>query len=494
MVSSVSQNPNVTRTSIFYINDIHGQTKNMEKITSASKNFDSFTPSGVDKLKLSAGDTMLGHDEKLNIAANKFLNANNIMASAVGNHEFDIDNKKFLNIIKDSTCKMMGFNTKIDPEGQFNNKLVSSYIQESNGNKYGIIGLMPYDLYTRIKNKPQGLEIENEEETTKQVQAEVNKMKEQGISKIIVLSHTGYEQEKRLAQNVEGIDVIIGGHSHDLVYGVKEGENLFYSKKTGEPTIITQGGRDGSHFGILNLMFDKDGVITDVQNNVANTNDFKRNLGIQKVFDNILGDSEKIGTVASAPSMPEKVLLTENPHADFIADAMRKELKTDIAFINSANIRGAFEAGPISARDVSGITPFKNKMTIINVTEKELVDALKYTSKSVLAADGKPGLMQVSGLRYTINKKGELLDLNFTDKDGNTNKIDVNNPNIFKKYSVAVDDFCSKGRDGYGMLKKFDEPDTIRFDYDKDKITVDYIKKQTEPIIIKADGRIQIVD
>ena len=70
----------------------------------------------------------------------------------------------------------------------------------------------------------------------------------------------------------------------------------------------------------------------------------------------------------------------------------------------------------------------------------------------------------------------------------------INNPNIFKKYSVAVDDFCGKGRDGFTMMNKFNDPDTKVYDFDKDKLAIDYIKRQTEPINIQKDGRIKIVD
>ena len=92
MVSSISSQRPVM-TSIFYVNDVHGRTSNMERITSASKDFDTFTPQKVDKLKFSSGDTMLGKNEKVNIAAHKFLTANNIMASAIGNHELDSNSK-----------------------------------------------------------------------------------------------------------------------------------------------------------------------------------------------------------------------------------------------------------------------------------------------------------------------------------------------------------------------------------------------------------------
>ena len=72
----------------------------------------------------------------------------------------------------------------------------------------------------------------------------------------MLLSHMGLAKDREIAQKTEGIDVIIGGHTHELVEGIKEGDNLLYSK-TGEPVIITEAGRDGNYFGQLNLVFDK---------------------------------------------------------------------------------------------------------------------------------------------------------------------------------------------------------------------------------------------
>jgi 5'-nucleotidase len=41
----------------------------------------------------------------------------------------------------------------------------------------------------------------------------------EGVNKIIILSHLGYEEDARLARSVAGIDVIIGGHSHTFMGG-----------------------------------------------------------------------------------------------------------------------------------------------------------------------------------------------------------------------------------------------------------------------------------
>lgn len=494
MVNSVST-PKITRTSIFYINDVHGQVPNMERIYTASKAFDSFeSTKNTDKLKFSSGDVFLGEGLKLNESALTFLNAVGISATAVGNHELDMDLKDLAEVTKNSKFKMLGLNANIDKQNPLSSKIIKSYIEEKNGTKYGIIGLMPFDLFDRIKSSErlQGLKINKLDETLEELQIEVDNLQKQGINKIILLSHVGYKNDLKIAKEITGIDVILGGHSHDLIKDIKAGKNLFYSKK-GEPIIITQAGKEGNNFGVLDLEFDEKGIITEAQNNVNTTRNFKKNQPIKYILDNIMGKPEKIGVIASAEAPPENILIAENPSADFIADAMRIELDTDVAMINGANPRGTFEVGPVDTLDVSSIIPFKDKMTIIKINEKELVDALKLSAKSMIAPDSRPGLLQVSGIRYKVNKKGEVLEAKIIDKTGKENTLDINNPNTFKTYRVAVDDFYAKGSEGFTMLNKFDVAEKV-LDFDKDKLACDLIKKLNKPIDIKTDGRIQVVD
>lgn len=495
MVSPISPVPAAVKTSIFYVNDIHGQITKMERIKTASDVFDSFTyQDKTDKLKLSSGDTFLGEDLKLNLAAAKFLDVTGIEATAVGNHECDIPPEDLIRLTSNSRFKLLGLNANIPEDNSWNKKVIKSYIQEKNGNQYGIIGLVPTDIFLRIKNKERfdGITVDQMPQVLKELQEEVDKLKSMGINKIILLSHTGYENEKQIAEEISGIDVILGGHSHDLIKGVEERKNLFYSKDTGEPIVITQAGKDGNNFGVLNLEFNEKGVITKVQNNVGETKDFPKNVPLKYLFDTILGKSEKIGEVGKAYKGDFNRLAQENPNASFIADALRHELKTDIALINASNLRNQFETGPLYTRDVSSITPFKNKMTIVQINEKELVDALKFGAKSLTKPDNKPGIVQLSGLKYKINKAGELLEAKYT-ADGKEILIDINNPNTAKIYTAAMDDFYSKGGDGFSMLNKYDNAISI-FDVDKDKYAIDYIKKINKPLDILPDGRIQIVN
>lgn len=496
-VSGSAQNDDKIKASIFYINDLHGQNIRMERLVNAVNQFDRFTPSDEDKMKFASGDIMLGEDLKHVKADNKFLNITGFLASALGNHECDLPTDKFTEIIKDKNYKILGMNLKPSDNNPLKNQIERAYVQEINGHKYGIIGLVPPDLHVHVKLQDHlpDLHIEKEfEKTIPEIQNEVDNFKKQGINKIIVLSHAGYRQDLKLAKEVEGIDIILGAHTHNLLKDIKPNENLFYSKN-GEPIVITQAGRDGEHFGILNVEFDKDGVITKVQNNIGDTDKYSRNLVARNIFESILGKPERVGVIKSAQPYPSDFLGSENPHCDFIVDALRSELDTDIAFMNSANIRGKFEPGKIDTRDLSIISPFANKVVIAQATEEEIVNAIKGRVKaSMHSKSHRPGIVQVSGLRYTFNNAGDVLSLSFVDKQGNETPIDINNPRKDKFYRIASDDYCLGSVDmGLGLPHRLKEAEKV-FDYDKDIVVGQYIKHLNKPIEIKGDGRIQKVD
>ena len=190
--------------------------------------------------------------------------------------------------------------------------------------------------------------------------------------------------------------------------------------------------------------------------------------------------------------MPKNNLKEENPHASFLTDIMRKKYDTDIALINAGTIRGAFSSGDISTRDIGEIFPFKDKIAVIDITEEKLVQAVKYCATALKQEDGKPGLLQVSGIRYSVSDDGELTSLLFENKQGAKNLIDINNPSSEKTYSIALPAPLTKGLDGFSMFKTNDDSVKI-FDEHYSDIVIDYIKNCAEYINIQKDERINIV-
>lgn len=490
--------PKVTKASIFYINDLHGQIPKMQRLVSAGYHAEYMAKeNGADCLKLCSGDTFIGGDEKRSLAAANFLDIAGINAEAPGNHEFDITSSICGKLLKNSKTNILGMNLNFpDSNSDLSKKVQRSCILEAqSGEKYGLIGIQPSDLNSRINNKEslEGITVDDKEQTIIELQQEVDKLKEQGINKIILLSHQGNDVEKEIAQRVSGIDVILGGHSHDLIKGVQSGENLLYSP-SGEPVIITQAGRDGTHFGILNLEFDDNGLISKVQNNVIDTNHYSSNLIMSKTADAILGETPVIGNLRYADNVPESLNTEENPWADFVSDALRKNLNADIALINSANFRGSVDIGVVTERDISSIFPFCNKLFKVKINEKDLVDAIKMCGKTLSVSNHKPGIMQVSGLTYTLDKDGNLMALSYIDKNGQSKSIDVNNPDENRIYTAVYDEFLVNGGDNLTMLKRNDSDIIERYDFDKDKVTVDYIKSLSQPFDVRKDGRITILN
>lgn len=482
-----------TKLKIFYTNDWHGQTDNMGATLGASLQFDSSTKGqNIDTLKLSAGDSWSGGNEKKNKLILNLMNYMGFDASTIGNHELDAGSKKFVDTIKGTNAtKFVSSNLKTS-SGQNISGVVSSLIEEKNGNKYGIIGLSPLDLKTVVATeKIPDLNVLDFEQTVKNTQAEINKLRANGINKIIILSHIGKDLDQKLAAQLDGVDIIVGGHSHDKIEGAKEGENLLRSK-SGEPVIILQTGQNADNYGILDVEFDKNGILTRVANSVVETNKSKNSI-IDNIRDSEIGSSPQIATIKEIDPMPENRKITPSAWTAKIADSMREALNTDIAIINSANIRKVPQIGKLTERDVEESAPMKNRLIKTQMSEEQIVSAIKSAAyRSFGAVDSYPGLLQCSGIKYSADTNGNLLFLSFIDKNGNETQIDVNNPSKTKMYSVALDSFLANGQEYPDMKPK---GQIQEFDFDKDKTMIDYLKKQQDKdsLVIKDDGRVKIV-
>ena len=50
------------------------------------------------------------------------------------------------------------------------------------------------------------------------IRAEVTNLQGQGVNKIIALGHAGFSVDKRIAREVAGVDVVVGGHTNTFLY------------------------------------------------------------------------------------------------------------------------------------------------------------------------------------------------------------------------------------------------------------------------------------
>ena len=152
------------------------------------------------------------------------------------------------------------FNTKISTTPE-NSNIYTGIVKEINGEKVGIFGLTTAE--TADIASPGKITFSNYIEDAKKMVAEFEKM---GVNKIVALTHIGFDDnaamdnDQELAKHVDGIDVIVGGHSHtqldDPVVVDKDGNG-----KAKDKTIIVQAYQYSDYLGTLDVEFDENGVV-----------------------------------------------------------------------------------------------------------------------------------------------------------------------------------------------------------------------------------------
>ncbi len=487
-------NPN--KMSIYYYNDTHGDTDRLAGILSSAKAFkEKMETSDSISFTLSAGDNCSGANEAKNsFFFNLMQNYMGVDISAIGNHECDAGAQGFSNAAKGKNINFVATNIKLSADNPMDEFVKKSIIKEQGGEKIGFIGTMPLDLKTVLKeDATKGIEVMDEKETLEAIQAEINNLKSKGVDKIILLSHVGFDVDKNLAQNTDGIDIIIGGHTHNLVKGVEQGENLVYSKSN-EPVLITQAGENARYYGIVDVEFNDNGVLEKVNNAVIENPNTKKSPVIEEIKAQEVGKSPYVATLIENAPLPENRRITPCAWTELLVDAVKSELDVDIALVNSANIRKSPQPGALTERDIEESAPMKNNLLKTRITQKQLVDGIKAAAKQTFENfDGYPGLIQASGITYKVDTNGNILEMNFIEKDGSKTPIDINNPKEDITYSAAYDNFFSRA-DGETpeFALKFEAQE---FDYDKDTAAINYISKLPNKDNLKVvdDGRLEVV-
>ncbi|WP_052879596.1 bifunctional metallophosphatase/5'-nucleotidase [Vibrio coralliirubri] len=204
------------------------------------------------------------------------LNALNIDAMTLGNHELDMGNEPVAIFAKRIKFPLLAGNWNLSNEDinkthtLADNDIVKPYLPETrsasfitkefDGEKVAIFGLS-IDKMAGIANPDIDTPFENALETAK---ATIEQIHQAGINKIVLLSHLGYEADLELAANVSGIGVIVGGHSHRLqgdfsdIGLVKDDE---YGVKIGD-TYVVQAGFHAMSLGHCEIEFDSQGKVT----------------------------------------------------------------------------------------------------------------------------------------------------------------------------------------------------------------------------------------
>lgn len=453
-----------TQITIMYTNDLHGDVVRIGRLTSAQKCF-----SGQNKkttnLTLAGGDLYLGSDKARNNAVTKILNMTKVEYTAPGNHEFDGGSDFLAYLLNKTKFKVVGTNLVI-PQGNSlnkflkNKKLVRSHVVMKNGTKFAILGAAPSDKDIGTIDKENKVSSMSLDDTIKALNAETKKLEAQGIDKIILLSHEGYGEkgDLKIARETEGIDIIIGGHTHTTLNGVSEKgnlKNLMYSKRC-EPVIITQAGSDDANVGYLDVLFDSKGVLIKdkIKNKLVSLDNYESSPKADKVLKNAIGANEIIAEIETPfiPKAENEERGMENPVADILTDGMlRRGQKegAEVALINAPSMKSSRVSDSLTKYDVQyRMLPYNDDIFIVPLTEKQFVDMLNIQARTILI-DSQ--MLHCAGMKYTVSQKDAkagkvcVKDIYIKDKYGKfSRKINSKNPSTTKVIVCALNSYLLK--------------------------------------------------
>jgi 5'-nucleotidase / UDP-sugar diphosphatase len=462
---------------VMHTNDTHAHLDNIARRITAIKQVRQANPNS---LLLDAGDVFSGtlyFSEFNGLADLEFMNLAGYDAMTFGNHEFDKGTATLANFVKDAKFPFVSANVDFSKDdnlkARFNNSVSSNpengqiyngIIKDVNGEKIGIFGLTTAET-KNISSPGEDVVFEDYiEEAEKAVEA----FEAQGVNKIIALTHIGYndgggDNDLTLAKEIEGIDVIVGGHSHDkLTEPVVD--------HTGEePTIIVQANEYSKYLGTLDVEFDENGKVIghagkliEIDKKVNNAYELQDDPEAAQILAEKYKPTvvEKQNTVVGQAAVD---LIGGNPPArvgetnlgNLITDGMLAKAKTInpdtvIALQNGGGIRATVPAGNITLAKILEVMPFGNSLGLMRLTGAEIKEALEFSVKDAPKPFG--GFLQVSGMKFTYDSRkpiGEKV-LTVEVKEGD-NYVPLD-PG--KTYVVATNIFTAKGGDGYTMFAK----------------------------------------
>lgn len=423
---------------------------------------------------LDAGDTLHGTNlvnlqKGVNVIS--MMNGLGYDAMVPGNHDFNYGYAHLLDLSKLAEFKVLSANVEKDGEPVFE----PYTIIEKDGVRVAVIGLSPEE--TPIVTHPNnviGLQFISPIERTKKMVAEVKD--EADI--VVLLSHSGYEVDQKIAKEVPGIHLIIGGHSHTQLDKAVVVNNV----------IIAQTGEHSKNLGRVDLNIE-DGKITGYAGYLIPMDDkIAKNVAINqvvKVQDDKLNTimSEVVGTSAvTLQGERAQVRTQETNLGNLVADVILNACQADLAVTNGGGIRASINVGEVTVGEIFTTLPFDNTLVVIEVTGAQLKTALEISVGKVPEQNG--GFLQVAGLKFSYDPKkpagqrvvdvtvqGQALDLNRT-------------------YRVATNDFTAAGGDGYTSFAE----GKVAYQsglYLRD-LMVSYIKAQ-KTVTAEAEGRITVI-
>jgi sulfur-oxidizing protein SoxB len=386
-------------------------------------------------LLLDGGDTWQGSATSLYTNAQDMVDACKLLGVDVmtGHWEFTFGADRVKEIIENDLKDSIDFVAQNVIDNEWEEAVFAPYsMKEINGVPVAIIGqAFPYTPIANPRFMVPDWSFGIRED---RMQQSVNKARSEGAQVVVVLSHNGMDVDIKMASRVTGIDVILGGHTHDAVPQPLEVQNK------GGKTLVVNSGSNGKFLSVLD--FDvKNGKVKDYKYSLLPifSNYLEPDLEMEEYIKKVRAPYEK--------DLNEQLAITDellyrrgNFNGTFdqlILDAMIDYHNADIAF--SPGFRwgvSVLPGEPITREHVMTQTAITYPTATFNkFTGKQVKEILEDVADNLFNEDPyyQQGgdMVRVGGLKFSIDPTKKI-GKRITDMELRGKKLDAN-----KTYGVA---------------------------------------------------------
>jgi len=453
----------INRVELLSFNDLHGNVEEsgknigIAKLATLIKEKTKLNPSkNYEAIPLAAGDLYQGTAIS-NLTKGKpvseFLKEVGVIASSVGNHEFDWERDLINTWAEEGEFDFLAANIIDKATGKPVSWAKPYIIVEVDGVKIGLIGATTPE--TAYKTTPANVEDLIFEDPSISVNKYAKQLKEvDKVNAVVVLSHLGATTDSNkqpvgeavdLAKAVTNVDAIIAAHDHKFtnveVNGVK----------------VIEAGYNGRGLGILTFDFDEAGKllslgakVDEVYNRV---NEIKADETVLEIVEKYKKElqpllDEEVANLDKDLSHDRNDGLT--PLGIVVSETMRQITGADIAITNGGGIRAPLSAGMLTMGDLYTILPFDNTLYTMTVKGSDVLAAIEH---GIMPAN--MGWGQFSGIKVWYDETAEAGSRVTSIRLADGSKLDLN-----KEYKVVVNDFMATGGDGYNFANATNMKDT----------------------------------
>eukprot|EP00301_Raphidiophrys_heterophryoidea_P011440 c17551_g1_i1.p1 GENE.c17551_g1_i1~~c17551_g1_i1.p1 ORF type:complete len:705 (+),score=145.50 c17551_g1_i1:230-2344(+) len=439
-------------------------------------------------------------------ASARFLNRLGYEAFTLGNHEFDdgVSNLCTNFLEQNLTFPVICTNLDVSNESCMKKYIVKYTIitkgdVNSNPWKIGLIGFITEDMpYLGDIGNTKVLEI------ISSAQEAINELRSvHKVDAVFALSHAGLDVDIDVASKIQGIDLIVGAHTHSLLWNGKLGPEQLQEISGAYPTVVTSpfDGRSvyivqayafSFYLGVLNITFDgASGRIKSAQGQplFLSASKYEQdsnvlqevnalNVQVSNTFNRVIATN-----LIRLSSSGYLCRVTECPLASLVAEAMISytlahqhttnssiqvssfseystsrgmETSMPIAMINAGTVRTDMPVGNITFGSVMEIFPFSDAIVSCTFSGDVIWKVLEYGVGAVASYAGR--LIQVSGLRYEFDSTkpvgSRIVEVWVMTTIVETSDLYFAPLNKSRDYQVLLTTFISNGGDGHSLLPR----------------------------------------